>query len=123
MYDGYVKRNGFHPIIVHIMVINTADMASFRPVVDHEYELKSPSANDAWVTFTLGASNPFDLRFPQDRILKNHCRFRFRDRRCNYRGADRSCSRTLADCRRKGNSARFGGFPGIGKAGLYLAEV
>jgi phage-related protein len=123
MYESWLKRNGFAPIIVHIIVVNTADMDSGKPVVEHEYELKSPKSTDKWVTFTLGASNPFDLRFPMDRILKGHCRFRFRDRRCNYKGVITSCNHTLTDCRRKGNSARFGGFPGIGRQGIYLAEM
>lgn len=123
MYDAYVKRNGFSPVTVNIMVVNTAELDSGNPVVDHEYELKNPRTTEKWVTFTLGASNPFDLRFPQDRILKGHCRFRFRDRRCNYKGADQSCKHTLADCRKKGNSGRFGGYPGIGRAGIYLSEM
>jgi phage-related protein len=123
MYDEYVKHNGFTPITVHILVINTADMDSGKPVVDHEYELKNPQSNGQWIVFTLGASNPFDLRFPVDRILKGHCRFRFRDRRCNYKGAIPTCNHTLTDCRKKGNSARFGGFPGIGKTGIYLSEM
>lgn len=123
MYDTYIKRNGFEPVTVHLYVINTAELSSGAPVVDHEYELKAPECSADWVTFTLGASNPFDWRFPQDRILKAHCRFRFRDRRCNYKGAAASCAHTLADCRAKGNSARFGGFPGIGRAGLYLTEM
>lgn len=123
MYDTYIKRNGFEPIQVHILVINTADLSSNVPVVDHEYELKTPECSGEWIKFTLGASNPFDLRFPGERLLKGHCRFRFRDRRCGYAGADASCAHTLAACRQKGNSVRFGGFPGIGRAGLYMAEM
>lgn len=123
MYDQCVKRNGFAPITVNILVVNTADLGTGKAVTDHEYELKSPQSIDKWIKFTLGASNPFDLRFPMDRILKGHCRFRFRDRRCNYKGADSTCSHTLAACRKKGNSKRFGGFPGIGRAGIYMVEM
>ena len=123
MYDSYVKKNGFAPITVHLLVVSTVDLSSGEAVVDHEYELKSPKTNDQWASFSLGASNPFELRFPRDRILKGHCRFRFKDRRCNYKGNDAACAHTLADCRRKGNSARFGGFPGIGRAGIYMVEM
>lgn len=123
MYDTYIKRNGFAPIIVHIIVVNSADLESGVPVVDHEYELKTPECTEEWVRFTLGASNPFELRFPEARILKGYCRFRFRDARCGYKGGDSSCGHTLAACRAKGNSHRFGGFPGIGRAGLYMAEM
>ena len=123
MYDAWVKKYGFTPITVHIIVVNTADMASGKAVVDHEYELISPHSDDKWVKFTLGASNPFDTRFPLDRILKGHCRFHFKDRRCNYKGTITTCNHTLSDCRKRQNSGRFGGFPGIGRAGIYLAEI
>ncbi len=123
MYDLWVKKNGFEPIVVHIIVVNTVDLASGKAVVDHEYELISPKTSDKWVSFTLGASNPFNSRFPKDRLLKDHCRFKFKDRRCKYQGPAASCGHTLAACRKLGNSHRFGGFPGIGKPGIYLAEL
>lgn len=122
-YDAWVKKYGFSPISVHIIVINTADMVSGAAVVDHEYELVTPKSTEQWVTFTLGASNPFEARFPLDRILKTHCRYKFRDRRCGYSGTVTTCGHTLSDCRKRGNSARFGGFPGIGRAGIYITET
>ena len=123
MYDTWVKKNGFQPITVHIIVVNTVDLKSGKAVVDHEYELISPQTTDRWIKFTLGAANSFDVRFPADRLLKNHCRFRFKDRRCNYKGPVATCDHTLSTCRRLKNSRRFGGFPGMGKTGLYLAEM
>ena len=123
MYDAYQKAHGFSPVRVLIYVVNTVDLKSGNPVVDYEYELKAPRADTEWVTFTLGASNPFDQRFPRDRMLKRHCRFRFRDARCGYSGTVASCPHTLEGCRALKNSKRFGGFPGIGKAGIYIGEA
>ncbi len=123
-YDAYCKANGFEPITVKIFVVNTkviqAD-GNAAPEVEHEFELKQPRTDSQWVTFVLGASNPFNRRFPQGRILKNVCRYRFKDTRCGYSGAETACDKTLTRCRALGNSTRFGGFPGAGSGGLKIA--
>ena len=122
-YDSYIKKYGFSPITVRLIVVNSAHLENTSPVTEHIFELKTPQSNAQWVTFTLGASNPFDIRFPKDRLLKTHCRFRFRDARCAYKGGDKTCTHTLSDCRKKKNSERFGGYVGIGKSGVYMAEI
>lgn len=119
-YDTYTKNNGFSPIEVTIYVLNSDNLASSTPEVEHVFELIQPKSNSKWVTFTLGASNPFNRRFPQARILKNHCRYIFKDSRCGYTGAATSCDKTLSRCRALSNSTRFGAFPGCGQAGLRL---
>mgnify|MGYP003394431837 CR=1 FL=1 len=124
-YDAYIKANGYTPITVNIYVINTAVIANngyADPEVEHIFELKQPKADSKWATFTLGASNPYNRRFPQNRILKNHCRFRFKgtDGHCGYTEAETSCNHTLARCRELINSPRFGGFPGVGKGGFEV---
>lgn len=126
-YDIYTKINGFFPITVSIFVLNSKNLASSTPEVEHLFELKQPKTNAIWATFILSASNPFNKRFPQFRLLKNHCRFRY-----NYPvgssllcGAPSSafltCNKTLVACRERNNSVRFGGFPGVGLGGLRLA--
>ena len=76
-YDAYIKRYGFSPVEVNIYVINSKNLASATPEVEYLFELKQPKTNYRWATFVLGASNPFNKRFPQNRMLKNHCRFKF----------------------------------------------
>ncbi|MDD5053679.1 MAG: DUF1833 family protein [Sulfuricurvum sp.] len=123
-YDTYCKTNGFEPIEVSIFVINTAVIASSATAeaeVEHQFELKQPKTNSQWATFTLGASNPFSRRFPQNRILKNHCRYRYKgtDGRCGSTNSTfDTCSHTLAACRERENSERFGGAPGVGAGGF-----
>ena len=73
-----------------------------------------------WATFTLGAANPYNKRFPQDRILKNHCRHRFRDARCKYVGVGDICDKTFTTCTGYANTLNYGGFPGVGIGGLRL---
>jgi phage-related protein len=38
---------------------------------------------------------------------------------CNYSGAEISCNRSYARCVELNNETRYGGFPGIGKTGVY----
>jgi len=124
-YDADCKNNGFAPITVNIYVVNTAAIAAdpdAPPEVEHLFELSKPQSNAQWVTFVLGAANPFTRRFPRNRFLKSHCRVqKFKDADCGYSGAETICDRTLTRCRELGNSDRFGGFPGIGLGGLRLA--
>jgi phage-related protein len=89
--------------------------------VEHVYELIQPKTDSMWATFVLGASNPFRKRFPQGRILKNHCRYIFKDAWCGYSGGETECDKTLARCRVLLNSTRYGGFPGVGRGGIKVA--
>jgi len=100
------------------------DIANPDPEAIFEYELMSPRTDSMWATFVLGASNPFRKRFPMHRMMKNHCRHKFKDVMCKYAGATATCDKTLTACRAMNggsNSVNFGGFPGIGLGGLRLA--
>jgi phage-related protein len=123
-YDAYIKANGFSPIEVYIYVLVSKNLGSSTPEAEHLYELKQPKSNPIWATFILGASNPFNKRWPQHRLLKNHCRFIFKGPLCGYSGATAACDKTLTACRNMAggsNSARYGGTPGVGVGGLRLA--
>lgn len=119
-YGAYVKNNGYAEITVKIYVICTATLDVDDPIVEHEYILVEPKTDSAFATFTLGAANPYKKRFPQSRILKNHCRFKFKSERCGYSGIETSCNKTLTRCRVLNNSIRYGGFPGAGQGGLTI---
>jgi len=122
-YDEYVKANGYSPATVSISVVNSkviaADPAA-EPELEHLFSLKQPKSNPEWATFVLSASNPYQRRFPQNRILRNHCRYRFKgaDGLCGYTGALTTCDHTLLQCRERYNSQRFGNAPGVGLAGF-----
>jgi len=77
--------------------------------------------NSQWATFKLGASNPYRMRSPTNRMLKTFCSHRtFKGSRCQYTGPDTTCDRTLAECRNKNNSINFGGTPGVGQRAIYI---
>lgn len=119
-YDLYCKENGYQPIVVTIYYLNSLNLASETPEADYTYNLKQPTLNSTWATFSLGASNPFMRRFPQQRILKNQCRWIFKSAQCGYSDAETSCNKTLLRCRELDNSSRFGAYPGVGSRGLRV---
>lgn len=117
-YDSYTKNNGYTPITVVIMVINTGNLSNTTPEVQYQFNLQQPKTNAQWATFTLGAPSPYCQRFPALRILKNQCQvLKFKDVECGYTGSATTCDRTLLTCRSYGNSQRFKGFPGVVSSG------
>ena len=119
-YDNYIKTSGFSPIVIDLYLLNSKNLASATPEVWHQFELKQPKMSAQWATFTLGASNPYNKRYPQDRILKNHCRHRFKDARCKYTGGVSVCDKTFSTCTDLSNTLNYGAFPGVGIGGLRL---
>lgn len=122
-YDDYVKAYGYSAVTISIAVVNSKVIAAdpdADPEVEHMFELKQPKSNAEWATFVLSSSNPYKRRFPQNRILKNHCRYIFKgaDGRCGYTGPLTTCDHTLIQCRARGNSPRFGNAPGVGLGGF-----
>ena len=100
-------------------VVHSAHLDLTTPEVELTYSCTGCKSDATWVTFTLGAANPYLRRFPRNRLLKNNCRWRFKSTDCGYAGASTSCDKTLLTCRALGNSARYGGFPAVGRGGFY----
>lgn len=99
--------------VVHSKHLDLAAVAEFIFMVN------SVKVDSQWVTFTLGAHNPFRRRFPQHRFIKNYCRWRFKSAECGYTGSLSTCGKTLTECRSRNNSRRFGGFPSVGRGAVY----
>ena len=71
------------------------------------------------INLKLGGENLYNYRIPQDRYLKDHCRYKkFKGNFCGYSGGESECSRTFVRCKELNNQARFGGFPGVGRTGV-----
>jgi lambda family phage minor tail protein L len=125
-WDTYVKNNGLSKIMITIYVINTAKLAldsNCLPEKEFIFEYIHSKSNSRWATFTLGVNNLFTKRFPRGIILKNFCRYRFKDNRCNYVGNKTCTTKTLTECRTLNNKVRFGGFPGVGFSGLQVWKM
>ena len=116
-YDEYLKSGaGVNAAIqTKVYVLNTKDLTT--PVIEEYCELTDFSSDASYVTFNLGTQNLFNLSYPPRKMYKDFCGFKFKDEHCGYKGSAASCDKSLASCRAKGNSVRFGGFLGI--AGGY----
>jgi phage-related protein len=128
-YDAYVKAYGYTPVTIDMYVLNSKNLAYSTPDVHHYFELKQPKMTAEWATFILGASNPYGKRYPADRISKNHCRHHFKEEfTCKFTGSTPStCDKVYTTCSSMmwaagsyGNTKNFGGFPGVGIAGLRI---
>lgn len=116
-YDTYVKNNSFEPISVTISVINTNNLDSETPEVQHKTVLISPSLSRTNATFTIGGVNAY-TKIVNSRMLRNACRWKFKGLQCQYSGIESKCNKTFLRCKELGNVARYGGFPTIGNKGV-----
>ena len=111
-YDGIIGAK------VKVMIINT-NVPDYI-AAEENFVVVGTSADRQNVTFKLGTDFAFTRRFPNTRILKDYCPFRYKGIQCGYNGNLLTCDKTLADCRNHGNSVRFGGEPTIPQGGLYV---
>jgi len=121
-YDQYLKVNGIDgneiKCICHI--VNTLDLANTEPVKTVYFELSQPTTTPETATFTLTADSPFNIGIPKRRFIKTFCYWKFKGIECGYVGAQTTCDKTLTRCKQLNNSARFGGFAGVGGTGVRL---
>lgn len=111
--DGGVGSN------VTLSVVHSKHLELAAPEVEYSFKCVDCKSDAKWVHFVLGAASPYLMRFPRNRFLKNYCRWVFASEDCGYTGAETTCDKTLTQCRLRSNSARFGGFPGVGYGGVH----
>lgn len=105
---------------VILRVVRSDDLSYPVPDVEEFFCVKATTVNENKVTFTLGNAYPAKSRRPYRRYMKNNCPFKYKGVMCGASSSYASCNHTLKDCRARGNSTRFGGFPGIPQGGLYV---
>lgn len=120
--NSWIQDNGgFVGNGVTLMVVNSA-LLNGSPAVSETFTILETVADNKNVALTLGISSPLNKRLPRDRYIANICRHPFnypgrtdgRAARCGYTGSDyATCRHTLADCRLRNNSHRYGGSPGV----------
>lgn len=116
-YSGLVGNS------VTLRVVNNAYLSEDYSELTETFEILASVADATYVALTLGCPSPLNRRFPLYRYLSDSCRYvsNFKGAECGYSGSDSTCEGTLDACRLKSNSARFGGFPGLGKGGIRFA--
>lgn len=119
----YVEAsNGANNGEVVFYIVNTKALTVTTAEVEEHYRITKLTVTEQWVTATVGTSyNPHSRR-PEGKYVKNSCRYKeFAGPECGYKGTVyTSCNRTLSDCRARGCSKRFGGFPGVDQGGIYV---
>lgn len=117
----YMEANdGLIGCAVSLMVVHADNLASDYTELTLVWDVLAAESDDSWITFTLGAENPLRRRFPLQVAIPFSCNWAFKGAECAYVGAVASCARTLDACRGLGNSARFGGRPGIVGAARFV---
>ncbi|EJP76182.1 DUF1833 family protein [Campylobacter sp. FOBRC14] len=113
MYDRYLRVHGVDnsAIKATVYVLNTKDLN--ESILEEYFELTDFNSDSQYVTFNLGSQNLFNMSYPIRKMYKDYCPFKFKDECCGYTGNATGCNKSLADCRAKNNSVRFGGFLGI----------
>ena len=114
-YDGGVGAD------VTISIIHSDHLDLVTPEIEEEFEIIDVAIDfNNIIKIKLGLDNLMQYRIPQNRYLKDHCRYKtFKGSECLYDGVEVSCNRTFAQCKGYGNQNRFGGFPGVGSRGYF----
>lgn len=114
-YDGAINAD------VDIYIVHSDYLLNTEPEVHVTAQVISTSiSGNNTISFQLGGNNLANKRCPNNRYLKNTCRFDFKGTLCGYTGVEIECDRTFERCKELNNQARYGGFPGCGAIG-YLA--
>lgn len=111
-YDLWLKENAHQSIIATIHVISTADLVNTESIISMSFEVSSFNSNASQIVFNLTQKNLYVKRWPPNQITRK-CHFKFGSTECGVVSSG-TCNKTMADCRRHGNSVRFGGFPSVG---------
>ena len=119
---GYVENaGGGIGATVKVKVVHSKHLDLTSPEVEFVFEVISTDINERWVTFTIGAANPYNKIFPGNRVMRLSCRYRkFKGIHCGYVGVETECDRSYTRCEELGNIARFGNAVGVGARGVYV---
>jgi len=124
--QGFIESSGGGvACTINLYVVHSKHLDVTTPAVMEVFTITDVKCDPVWVTFNLGPDYPVYARRPERRFLSDYCQY------MNYGGIEcgvtaatvaafPGCRRTLADCRTRSNSARFGGEPAIPNLGIYV---
>lgn len=110
--------DGLRGAAVTVYIVPSGNLAVSVAELTETFEVVETSADNQWITFTLGFSDPLGKRFPRDRYTAAICRHVFKGIFCRYVGVETTCDHTLAHCQARGNTPQYGGSPGVDE-GVY----
>jgi len=113
MYEGCTSAT------IALTVIHADNLEEDYSELEQHFSVLSTRMTALDVQFTIGAPSPLKQRFPLYRFFSDICSYQtFKGPRCGYAGGESSCDRRFCTCRELGNSARFGGQPGLRSGGV-----
>lgn len=107
--------NGIVGATVVVIPVNSEHLDVDMSSKAREFKITHSIPTEEQITFTLGAPNPMNQKFPLSYYYGLHCRYveRFKGLECGYDGSETVCSGTLTRCTELSNEERFGGCPGL----------
>ncbi|MCX7779606.1 MAG: DUF1833 family protein [Negativicutes bacterium] len=117
------ESNGGIGASVTLRVVHSEHLDLTDPEIEETFTVVATKTDTQWVYFILGGDDPSRRRVPERRYLKDFCPFTYGGIECGVSAAVKAtypaCNKTLAHCRQRGNSVRFGGEPAIPAGGIY----
>jgi phage-related protein len=98
-----------------ISIVWLEALSNSNCVIEHEYYIKSSTAENDMVSLNLGSAiDVLNLIVPKVVFSPTRCQHdEFKGTGCGYSGVTTTCNRTFKACIALGNQAKFGGFPGV----------
>lgn len=98
-------------VVVREVILGTPD------ILDTTYKTRSITFTNKLATFTLSIGfDSVKAKLPRRVISANFCSWEYKGINCKYAGPDETCDKTWKDCKSKGNTINFGGFPAVVEA-------
>ena len=123
--QGYLETYDFRGLKVDIKTVFADHLADTDAVITETYYIDSYGSDQSDVVFNLTSKfDVLNVQVPIRKFTRNQCPWGYNSDECNVSSVDfvayPACGRTLADCRLRNNSSRFGGFPSIPDRGVYF---
>lgn len=106
---------------VTLRIVHSEHLDQTTPEIEEAFAVTKTVCDAQYVSFTLGGAYPITSRRPARRFLKNFCPFQYKGVECAATSAATDCDHSLAACKARSNSGRFGGEPAIPMGGLYAS--
>lgn len=114
LVQGIIEEHrGGSGTAITLRVVNSKNLESNIPDFEGIFSVAKTSIDEQWIKFTLGSSIAMTRRVPRRKYLKDSCPFRYKGIECAATSLLTLCNGTLADCKARSNSQRFGGEPGM----------
>ena len=115
-YDGGLGA------IVNVFIVHSNYLNNATSEFEAQFEIIGVNIqHDGTITFKLGAEDLTSRRSHPHFFMAAYCRYNeFKGTLCGYSGGETDCDRTLTRCRELNNASRFGGFPGMGRMGIWM---